>query len=68
LSTRKPRYGVFAMGLSLFLLAQCVIQGYDVTIFPMRGKKGGVFPIVLRLEKSAALSSPPFLEKEEADC
>ena len=49
------------MGLSLFLLAQCVIQGYDVTIFPMRGKKGGVFPIVLRLEKSAALSSPPFV-------
>lgn len=39
------------------------IQGYDVTIFPMRGKKGGVFPFVFRLEKSEALSSPPFVER-----
>jgi len=33
----------------------------DGTIIPMRGKKGGVFPFVLRLEKSEALSSPPFV-------
>jgi hypothetical protein len=37
------------------------IQGYDVTIFPMRGKKGGVILFVLILEKNAALSSPPFV-------
>ena len=54
--------------LSLLVLAQCVIQGKDVTVFPMRGKKGGVFPIVLGLEKNAALSSPPFVEKGEAGC
>ena len=28
----------------------------------MRGKKGGIFPFVLRLKKSEALSSPPFVE------
>jgi len=39
------------------------IQGYDVTIFPMRRKKRGVILFILILEKSEALSSPPFVER-----
>ena len=34
-----------------------------MTIFPMRGKKGGVILFVLILEKNEALSSPPFVER-----